>query len=84
MPWMDIVWNHEEGGNVDHITDNGLSIGEVEYVVMHARKYGRSRSSDRLILFGFTETGDYVCVVFEELDDITIYPVTAYLWEDER
>jgi hypothetical protein len=33
---------------------------------------------------GFTETGDYVCVVFEELDDTTIYPVTAYLLEDER
>jgi DNA-binding Xre family transcriptional regulator len=32
MPWKDVVWNHEKGGNVDHITDNGLSIWDVEYV----------------------------------------------------
>ena len=82
MPWKDIVWNHEVGGNVDHITDNGLSIGDVEYVVITTERYGKSRSSERPILFGFTEVGDYVCVVYEELDDITIYPVTAYILED--
>lgn len=58
MPWQDIIWNHEEGGNVDHITDNGLSIGDVEHVVMNAGRYGKSRSSERPILFGFTEAGD--------------------------
>ena len=82
MPWKDIVWNHEEGGNVDHIADNGLSIGDVEYVVMNPEKRGRSRSSGRPMVFGSTERGEYICVIYEEVDDLTVYPVTAYLLED--
>jgi hypothetical protein len=82
MPWKDIVWNYEDGGNVDHIADNGLSIGDVEYVVMNPEKRRKSRSSGRPVLFGYTESGDYVCVVYEEVDDITVYPVTAYILED--
>jgi hypothetical protein len=82
MPWKDIVWNHEEDGNVAHIAENGLSVGEVEQVVANAKEYGRSRSSERPILFGHTASGDYVCVVYEEIDDITMYPVTAYILEE--
>ncbi len=82
MPWKDIVWNHEEGGNVDHIAENGLSIGDVEYVVMNPDRYGKSRSSGRPVLFGYTEGGDYVCAIYEEIDDVTVYPVTAYVLED--
>ena len=82
MPWKDIVWNLEEDGNVAHIAENGLSVGEVEQVVTNAQKFGRSRSSGRPILFGYTASGDYVCVVYEEIDEITIYPVTAYILEE--
>ncbi len=82
MPWKDIVWNHEEGGNVDHIADNGLSIGDVEHVVMHPVKHRKSRSSGRPIVFGYAESGEYVCVIYEEIDAVTIYPVTAYILED--
>ena len=82
MPWKDIIWNHEAGGNADHIAENGLSIGDVEYVVMNPQRYGRSRASGRPILFGHTERCDYICVVYEEIDDVTIYPVTAYILED--
>jgi len=82
MPWKDIVWNYEAHGNVAHIAENGLSMGDVEYVVMNPEEYGRSRSSGRPILFGYTEFGEYVCVVYEEVDDLTIYPVTAYVLEE--
>ena len=82
MPWKDIVWNHEEGGSVYHIAANGLSIGDVEYVVMNAERYAKSRASGRPILFGRTEGDDYDCVVYEEVGDVTIYPVTAYILED--
>jgi len=82
MPWKDIVWNYDEGGNVDHIADNGLSVGEVEHVVMNPDQHGKSRTTGRPMLFGYTPTGDYICVVYEEIDDITIYPVTAYILED--
>lgn len=39
---------------------------------------GTSRSSDRPIRFGYTKDGRYVAVVFEWIDDVTIFPVTAY------
>jgi hypothetical protein len=82
MPWKDIIWNDEDDGNVDHIAANGLSIEDVEFVVSSAQEHGKSRSSGRPILFGYTEFGDYVCVVYEAIDDITIYPITAYILED--
>jgi hypothetical protein len=82
MPWSDIVWNGEPGGNVEHIAEHGLSVGDVEYVIMNAERYGKSRSAGRPILFGHTEAGDHVCVVYEEVDDLTIYPVTAYILEE--
>ena len=46
MPWYDIIWNYEPGGNVDHVAEHGLTPDEV--------------------------------VVYEEIDDVTVYPVTAY------
>lgn len=82
MPWTDIVWNHLDGGNVDHIADNGLSVRDVEHVAMNPVKYGKSRSSGRPLLFGYTESGEYICVIYEKVDDTTIYPVTAYILED--
>jgi uncharacterized DUF497 family protein len=82
MPWKDIIWTEGDGGNIDHIADNGLSIGDVEYVVTNPEKRGTSRSSGRPMVFGHTETGEYICVIYEEIDEDTIYPVTAYLLED--
>lgn len=41
-----------------------------------------SRSSGRPIAFGFTSDGRYIAVVYEEIDDCTLYPVTAYEMED--
>lgn len=37
-----------------------------------------SRSSGLPIVFGFTPDGRYVLVVYEQIDEITIDPVTAY------
>jgi hypothetical protein len=82
MPRKDIVWNYDDGGNVEHIADNGLSVGDVEHVVMNPERRGRSRSSGRPMLFGYTEGGEYICVIYEEIDDATVYPVTANVLED--
>lgn len=41
-----------------------------------------SRSSGRLLLFGHTPSGEYIAVVYEELDEVTVYPVTAFVVED--
>jgi hypothetical protein len=37
-----------------------------------------SRSSDLPAVWGFTDDGRYVIAVYEEIDEITILPVTAY------
>lgn len=37
-----------------------------------------SRSSGLPIVFGFTPEGRYIFVVYEQVDDVTVYPVTAY------
>jgi uncharacterized DUF497 family protein len=82
MPWKNIIWAEGENGNIEHIAENGLSIGDVEHVVMHANSQGKSRSSGRPMVFGHTEAGEYICVIYERLDEDTIYPVTAYVLEE--
>ena len=41
-----------------------------------------SRTSGLPIAFGFTPDGRYILVVYEQIDDVTVYPVTAFAVED--
>lgn len=41
-----------------------------------------SRSSGRPVAIGTTSTGRTILVVYEEIDEDTVYPVTAYDLED--
>jgi hypothetical protein len=34
------------------------------------------------VVFGHTEAGEYICVVYEEVEETTVYPVTAYLLKE--
>ena len=51
-------------------------------VLMDPVETGKSRSSKRPIAFGYTPDGRYICVVYEEIDEYTLYPVTAFEVED--
>jgi uncharacterized DUF497 family protein len=75
-----IIWDadDDEGGNVRHIAEHGLTVEDVEFVVEQASREERSRSSGRLCLFGHTRSGEHIIVVFDEIDEDTIYPITAY------
>ena len=77
MPYVDIIWNEEPGGNAEHIAEHDLSPEDVEEAVFNPIDRDFSRSSGLPILFGFTPDGRYILVVYERIDDITIYPVTA-------
>lgn len=77
MPFYDIIWNREAGGNVEHIADHGLSMQDVEAVLFNPVASDTSRSSGRPIALGFTPDGRYILVVYEQIDEITLYPVTA-------
>ena len=33
MPWYDVIWNYEPGGNVEHVGEHGLTPEDVEAVI---------------------------------------------------
>jgi uncharacterized DUF497 family protein len=78
MPWYDIIWNYEPGGNVEHIAEHGLTPEDVEEVIGNPLEETTRRSSGRTVVTGYTPDGRLIVVVYEEIDDITVYPVTAY------
>ncbi len=76
--WQQIIWNDEPDGNVEHIEEHGLSVDDVEHVLAGSRGDEVSRSSGLPCVFGNTPDGRHIIVVFERIDQDTIYPVTAY------
>jgi uncharacterized DUF497 family protein len=75
MRFVHVIWNDE---NEQHIADHGLDPEDVEYVLENASADAFSRSSGRRCCFGFTPDGDYIIVMYDEIDEHTIYPITAY------
>lgn len=75
---MQVIWNFEPDENVAHIEQHGLTIEDVEFVLENYQAATVSRSSQRPCVFGYTPDGVYVIVVFDRIDDDTIYPITAY------
>lgn len=65
-------------GNVQHIAEHDVSKEEVEEMLEDPDGIERSRTSGLLIAFGETSSGRLIAVVFEEIGDDSVYPVTAY------
>jgi uncharacterized DUF497 family protein len=78
MPWFDFLWVPGEDGNIEHVTEHGVSLDEVEDVVRDPDRVETSRSSGHPIAFGYTTTGKYLAVVYAKIDETTVYPITAY------
>ena len=76
--WPQIIWNDEPDGNVEHIEEHGLGVHDVEYVLANPEGKEVSRSSGLPCVFGTTPDGRFIIVVYELIDEDTIYPVTAY------
>ncbi|MBI3462524.1 MAG: hypothetical protein HY000_05610 [Planctomycetes bacterium] len=76
--WQHIIWNEEPGGNVEHVEEHGLIVEDVEHLLALYETEATSRSSGQPCVFGYTPDGTYIIVVFEVIDEDTIYPVTAY------
>ena len=76
-----VIWDDEPGANVEHVKQHGLTPDEVDEVLLDdAIPTAHSASSDRPCKFGYTSTGKYIIVVFQEIpaDPKVIVPVTAY------
>ena len=51
---------------------------DVDAVICNPLETKTSRSSGRPIATGYTPDGRLILVVYEEIDECTVYPVTAY------
>jgi hypothetical protein len=68
-------------GNVQHIAAHGITMEEVEEVLLNEdNPGGESRTSGRPITFGETSTGKKIGVIWEQALDnpLVIRPVTAF------
>ena len=80
MLYHTIIWDMDDdpAGNVHHCAEHDVTKEEVEEVIQNASDADLSRSSGRPVLFGDTNTGRHLIVVYESIDQDTIYPITAY------
>jgi hypothetical protein len=84
MPIIDAIWDlpDDPRGNVQHIAEHGLTPIDVEYVLNHPQRRRTSRLSGRPMVFGLTPSRECIAVVFEQIDESTVYPITAYVVEE--
>ena len=84
MAYIDIIWDLDDDpeGNVEHIAEHGITKDEVTEIVENPSGYETSRSSGRPIAFGRTTEGRLIYVVYEDVSEDVIYPVTAYEIEE--
>jgi uncharacterized DUF497 family protein len=77
---VSIIWDldDDEDGNVLHIAEHGIKKDDVAYLFDHPVGIGTSDSSKRPMIFGYTTDGRYITVVYEQIDEDTVYPVTAF------
>jgi uncharacterized DUF497 family protein len=80
MKFLQVIWDDDDHpeGNVQHIAEHGLTMEDVEYVLENPTKEAISNSTGRPCCFGYTPGGDFIIVVYEQVDPDSIYPITAY------
>jgi uncharacterized DUF497 family protein len=80
MTFFRILWDDPQDphGNVQHIAEHGLDIGDVEDVLASPSSRGVSDSSGLRVAWGYTLERVYIIVVYERIDEDTIRVVTAY------
>ena len=75
MPFLDFLSTDDV---IEHIAEHGISQEDFEHVVCYPTSKGFSRSSRLPAVWGYTADNRYVVAVYEELDEMTVLPVTAY------
>lgn len=78
--FFQVLWDDDDNpdGNVQHIAEHGLTVEDVEHVLENPVREAISASTGRPCSLGYTPGGDFIIVVYEQIDAETIYPVTAY------
>ena len=85
MACITFIWDLEDDqeGNYWHICVEGHDVSRTEAEEILATNYetaARSRSSGQPAAFGWTSSGKYITVIFEEVsaDPLMLFPITAY------
>ena len=78
MKWTQIIWDPTPSGNVDHVEEHDLTTDDVDYVLQNSESSGTSQSSGRPCVYGHVPDGRHIVVIYEEIDDDIVIPVTAY------
>ena len=63
---------------ISHLAEHAVMPEDFEYVLDHPIKKGKSDSTGRPCVWGYTEDGRFVVAIYRELDEVTVQPVTAY------
>lgn len=82
MPWYDSVWNPGVDGNAAHIAEHGIDVADVEFAVCSPIRLEESHATGRPIAIGLSLHGKIIAVVYEHIDPITVYPITAFEVEE--
>jgi hypothetical protein len=78
MRHLDVIWTDGPDGNVAHLAEHDVTPEEAEEVLRKPMSSDVSRSTGRPIVIGMTRAGRRLVVVFEQVDPVTVYPITAY------
>jgi hypothetical protein len=75
MAYIDFIWTDEI---IAHLAEHGISQDDFEQVVCNPVSGGLSRSTGLPAVWGYTPAGRYIIAVYEQVDRLTVLPVTAY------
>ena len=75
------LWTDEV---LEHLAEHDLTSKDFEYVLENPIDRGKSDSSGRPVVWGYTDDGRFIMAVYQKLDDGTILPVTAYEVPEQR
>jgi hypothetical protein len=81
VTYLHFIWTDEI---IDHLAEHGISQEDFERVVCHPSRKGMSRTTRLPAAWGYTTDGRYIMTVSEELDRVTVLPVTAYEVREPR
>jgi len=75
MPYYEFQWTEEIE---EHIDEHGISVDDFAHVACNPLITGFSRSSGLPAAWGYTEDDRFIIVIYEQIDDLILLPVTAY------
>ncbi len=75
MPHFEFVWTD---ANIEHLSDNGIEPADAESVVIDPDSIFRSKRTGRRGVRGALRDGRRIAVIYEQIDELTVFVVTAY------